>query len=312
MNKLWMSATLSVVMGTTLAGCKQDQAADVAAIRAALPQADAVQIKVPGGSGKPEARTLGELAKFYLITRSTSVDLNRGAAAVLALVHAIVEYPVTSVDGDTYIWGPWTEALNPSEYRLTVVESAPGEYTWSLEGRKKADGQGAAYRAVVSGLAIPDAPLHGQGSFMMDFDTAEELDPAGNDGQGRISIDYDLSSTPKSVVMDYERTETPPGGVAADVTFHYEYREQADGAGDFVYTVHGDLDDNGSAWETLDIRSRWLPTGAGRSDVTVAGGDLHDAVLTGVECWDTSFGRVYWSDSLGWEPAEGSVDSCAL
>ena len=311
MNKLWMSATLSVVMGATLAGCKpQDSGVD--AVRKALPQADAVAVKVPGASAKADARTLGALATFYQITRKTSVDLNLGAAAVLALVHTIVEYPVTSVDGDTYIWGPWTEALNPSEYRLTVSESAPGEFSWSLEGRRKADGAGAAYRAVVAGLAIPNQPLHGQGTFTMDFDVAEALDPAGNDGQGRISIDYDLESTPKSVTMDYERPETPPGGVATNVSFHYEYREAADGAGDFVYTLHGDLDDNGSAWETIDIRSRWLSSGAGRSDVTVQGGDLQSQVLVGVECWDTSFGRVYWTDSLGWEATEGTVDSCAL
>ncbi len=309
--KLWVSATLSAILGTaTLTGCKP-QEHDVEAVRRALPQATAVQVKLPGATAA-SARALGEQARFYSITRGVSVDLNLSAAAVLIMVRTIVAFPVTSVEGDTYIWGPWTDALNPSEYRLSVSESAAGEYHWSLEGRRKADGVSAAYESVVAGLAIPGRPLQGQGTFTMDFDVAERLDPAGNSGQGRISIDYDLEASPRSIVMDYERTETPPGGVAADVTFHYEYREAADGGGDFVFAVHGDLDDNGSAWEDLDIRSRWLASGAGRSDVKVAGGDLKASVLTGVECWDTSFGRVFWTDSLGWQPGEGDASSCAF
>jgi hypothetical protein len=290
----------------TLGGCQPKDG--VEGIRQALPQATSVQIKVPQGA----ARVLGEQAKFYSLTRGVSVDLNFGAAYVLILVRTIVAFPVTSIDGDTYIWGPWTDALNPSEYRLTVRESAAGEYSWSLEGRRKAEGASAAYASVVAGLAIPGQPFHGQGTFTLDFDVAERLDPAGNSGQGKIAVNYDLESEPKSVIMDYQHSETPPGGVPADVTFHYEYREAAGGAGDFVFVVHGDLDDNGSAWEDTDIRSRWQSSGAGRSDVRIAGGDLGDLVVTGVECWDTSFGRVYWTDSLGWEATEGDAASCAF
>jgi hypothetical protein len=307
--KRFASVALSAVVGCSalLGGCKPKEDG-VEAIRAALPQADAVQIRVPEGS----ARTLGELARFYQITRGVSVDLNHGAATVLLLVRAIVAFPVTSIEGDTYVWGPWTEALSPSEYRLTVSESAPGEYTWSLEGRVKADGASAAFEAVVAGIAIPGEPLRGQGTFTMDFDVAERLDPAGNDGQGRLSVDYDLETEPRQVLMDFEKTETPPGGVPADVSFHYEYREATGGAGDFVFSEYGDLDDNESAWEHLDIRSRWQADGAGRSDVTIEGGDLGAIVVEGSECWDTAFGRVYWSDSQGWEPSEGDAAACVF
>jgi hypothetical protein len=299
------SATVWVLLGATaISACKPKD--DVESIREALPQASAVQVKVPDQG----ARVLGETATFYTITRGVSVDLNLGAAAVLGLVRAIVSQPVTSIEGDTYIWGPWTEALNPSEFRLTVEEHVPGEYDWSLEGRRKDAGAGAPYESVVAGLAIPGRPLRGQGTFTVDFDVAERLDPAGNSGAGRIAVDYDLEAEPRSVVMDYERSETPPGGVATDVTFHYEYRVAADDSGDFLFTVHGDLDNNGSAWETVDIRSRWQPTGAGRSDVHVEGGDLSPAQLTGIECWDASFGRVYWTDSLGWQATEGDAAAC--
>ena len=304
------SVALSALVGySALAGACKPQEDSAEAIRQALPQPASVQIKLPAG----QARTLGELAEFYQLTRAVSVDLNHGAASVLLLVRAIVEFPVTSMEGSTYVWGPWTSALSPSEYRLTVSESVPGQYSWSLEGRLKAEGASATYASVVSGLALPgDDPLRGQGTFTMDFDQAERLDPAGNSAEGRISVDYDLAAEPKSVVMDYERTETPPGGEAAEVSFHYEYREATGGAGDFVFAIHGDLDDNGSAWEHVDVRSRWQADGAGRSDVTIEGGDLGAIVVTGAECWDTAFGRVYWADSQGWQPTEGDAAACVF
>jgi hypothetical protein len=295
----------SAVLGSMLvAGCKPET--DVEAIRQALPEAESVQINVPASG----ARVLGETAKFYAITRSVSVDLNRGAAGILLLVRTIVAYPVTSTEGDVYIWGPWTEALNPSEHRLTVQQNDAGAYAWSLEGRRKNSSD--AFEAVVAGLAEPgDLPFKGKGEFTMDFDVAERLDPAGNDASGQLSVAYDLTESPRMVVMDYLRPETPPGGVAENVTLHYEYREGGEG-GDFVYQLHGDLDDDGSAWEDLDIRSRWLASGAGRSDVHIQGGDLAPAELTGSECWDASFARVYWTDSLGWEATEGDPAACVF
>lgn len=98
------------------------------------------------------------------------------------------------------------------------------------------------------------------------------------------------------------------GEVAA---FHYSYAEARDGSGDFQFAVHGDLDDDGSAWEESEIRSRWQATGQGRSDFRVIGGDLGAKTLAGSECWDVSFGRVYWTDSLGWQATEGDAAACA-
>jgi hypothetical protein len=288
-------------------------------VRRALPSATAVEVKVPGGAaraanvsgdvGSVTGALLGQTAEFYAVTRNVSVSLNAGAAFVLLLVHAIVAFPVTSVEGETYIWGPWHEALSPAEYRLTVREDADAAYVWSLEGRKKGEG-GAPFQSVVSGVAVLGAPGHGSGSFHMDFDRAEALDPVGNDANGTLDVTYDLESEPRRVVMDHVGKAQAPGGEER-ATFHYEYAEARDGSGDFQFAVYGDLDDNGSAWEHSEIRSRWQETGSGRSDFRVVGGDLGDQTLTGSECWDVSFGRVYWTDSLGWQPSEGDAASCA-
>ncbi|MBI4511836.1 MAG: hypothetical protein HY698_19535 [Deltaproteobacteria bacterium] len=337
------SALALVILGST--GCViQD---DVQEIRDTLPRASAIQVKVPGGTqasalaiasgqqartappiiiGGQQARTaplvvkggvgssthavLGQTAQFYAFTRLISGHLNLGAAFVLTLVHSVAHFPPTSVQGDTYIWGPWTNALNPAEWRLTVRLNAQGSYEWSLEGRRKAGG--GSFEAVVAGVATPGTSHRGSGWFDMDFDKAEELDPVGNDAEGKIRVQYDLEASPVKVIMDFANDMKMPDGSIADKTFHYVYAEAQDGSGDFEFSMYGDLDDNGSAWENTDVKSRWLATGAGRSDFRVAGGDLGDQVLTGSECWGTSFGRSYWTDSLGWHPTEGDPASCAF
>src|SRR5687767_13737637 len=81
-------------------------------VREALPEASTVQIKMPDGSRA--VSTVGELAKFYQFTRGVSGMLNGGAAFVLIMVRFIVIHPPTSVDGETFVWGPWTDALNPA------------------------------------------------------------------------------------------------------------------------------------------------------------------------------------------------------
>lgn len=310
-------AAILVPMALGTFGCpRPDSGVDAA--RDAIPAASAVQVKLPGGGamrevgGAPDIvseqfAVLGEMAQFYVFTRQVTRDLNGGAAFVLLLVKAIVDYPVTSVDGDTYIWGPWTDGLNPSEWRLTVREAAVGDYEWSLEGRRKADGPGAAFESVVSGVATPGLPNRGSGTFMMDFESAERLDPAGNNAAGQITVVYDLESDPATIVMDYVLGEG-----AEQVSFHYEYAEVSDGSGDFQFTMHSDLDENGSLIEDAAIRTRWLASGSGRSDVRLSGGDLGDTVVTGSECWDTTFGRVYWEDSLGWQATEGDAADCAF
>jgi hypothetical protein len=103
-----------------------------------------------------------------------------------------------------------------------------------------------------------------------------------------------------------------PDGSQAEATFHYYYAEAADGTGDFQFRLFADTDDPGPAWEVSAIRSRWQPTGAGRSDVSISGGDLGlNVTVTASECWDASFGEVYYTDSATWKPTSGDPSLCA-
>jgi hypothetical protein len=103
------------------------------------------------------------------------------------------------------------------------------------------------------------------------------------------------------------------GGTEVPVNYEYAYQEELDGAGDMVFAFHGDTDDEGTAAEDAVIRSRWLADGAGRADVRLSGGDVSTTVsVTASECWDDGFAVVYYGDSVGWLPTEGSQSSCAF
>lgn len=308
-----------LVSGLAQTGCKEKAdggGGEIDVIRGAIPQAGEVSIKLPSGGsaaqvdptqdgiGSLELAVVGETADMYMLTRGISVTLNGGVGFVLVLARTIVAFPVTSMEGETYVWGPWTDSLNPSEWRMTVTPNAAGEFAWTLEGRLKADGAAAPYRATVTGLADPGLlPGRGAGSFTLDFETAEALDPAGNNGEGVISVTYDFAGAVRSIALD---------AVNGAETVTYSYAEGVDGTGDFQFTVHGDTEDEGALAELIEIRSRWVANGQGRSDFRISSGDMADVIVTGSECWDGSFGRTYYTDSLPIQPTEGDAGTCAF
>ena len=86
--------------------------------------------------------------------------------------------------------------------------------------------------------------------------------------------------------------------LANPASFDYVYDENEDGSGDFQFAIDADFEDSATtAHEQALIRSRWLPTGAGRGDAMVSGGDLADVEVSATECWDTQFRRVFYTDS---------------
>jgi hypothetical protein len=277
-----------------------------------IPTAENVQIRVPEQVAAGE-RSIGQLADYYVVTRTISRDLNASAAWVLLTVHFIVQFPPTSSDGDTYTWGPYRDALDPAEWRLTVTETAGGSYDWNLDGRSKIVA-GASFESLIWGNAVPGVQDNrGTGDFTIDFDAAERVNPIDNDARGQVAVTYDLENrdgTTATLEMAIDSYDTDADGNDVPVHFDYGYAEVDDGAGELLFAIHGDLGDDGSLAEDAEIRSSWLATGAGRADVTARGGDLGTLEVSATECWNTSFARVYYSDSQEWMPTEGDPADC--
>ena len=303
----FLAAALTVA--TLAAGCVQKEN-DAPGVADAIPTADQVQIRLPEGGQQQLA--LGQIADFYVLTRGVTRSLNAGAAWVLILVHTIVQFEPTSVDGNVYTWGPWDgNALDPARYRLVVTANDDGTYDWNLDGQSKtSDGP---FITVISGHAVPDenpgeAPHRGSGDFFIDFDAGEEVNPIDNTPDtGNVQVTYDLAA--RVVTMHAEGVDA----LNNPASFEYFYDENDDGSGDFQFAIDANFEDSATeAHEQALIRSRWMPTGAGRSDAMVSGGDLADIEAAATECWDTQFRRVFYSDSVNWQPTEGDAADCAF
>ena len=294
------TATLSLV-----ACIKQDGSPDE--IKRALPTTDQVSIKLPGNAARTtDANVLGQLAPYYVATRDVTKTFNGSTAWVLLTLHAIVQFPVTSVHGNTFTWGPWSAALDPAEYKLDVTAAGDGTYSYQLSGRSKTVAN-ARFEVVIDGTADPRAgDDKGSGEFLIDFDAGKRVNPVDSgDAKGSVDVRYDLAKGHLDLTIMSTDAQGQPA--LAD----YAYNAATDGGGDMTFDVS--LNAGGTALlETLTLRSRWLGTGAGRSDARIAGGDLGTLQVTASECWNTMFNRVYYQDSNNFAPAEGAESSCAF
>jgi hypothetical protein len=279
-----------------------------AAIARAIPTPDQVKIKLPDNGN----RTIGDLAEFYVSTRNITRTLNGASAWVLILIHTIVQFPVTTVEDNVYTWGPFSDALDPAEYKLTVIDNGDNTYAYALAGRNKIDG--TDFEDVITGLADTNAGEDlGNGLFKLDFEAGRRVNPidADPDARGTVEVVYDLAD--KAQVMHIQSTDDN----GAPIEANYAYNEADDGGGEMVFGLEGDMG-GGPEAEAVLIHSRWLGGGDGRADVAIKGGNTENpAGVLASECWGSTFKRSFFAvlagDSTGaFGAAEGDEASCAF
>ena len=212
-------------------------------------------------------------------------------------------------------WGPWHDELDPASYRFRVTRTAPDEYEYVLEGRPKASTDDADFQAVLSGHGYgkPHA-LHGQGKFSIDLDVAKQLDPFKHPiDSGSVTVTHDLPHDFSENLAALPRTITAAVTPAGELHFTVESRALVDRTGSIHVDAHADIDDSKTTkLEDVVIASRWAPSGAGRADITIAGGDLPASIplLNAVECWGSDFRQSYYDDSQGFAPTAGALSAC--
>jgi len=161
MTKRLLAATTAAAAASLVACVQQD--ASPKDIDRALPTSSQVAIHLPDATTRSiESRSataadpnvIGQLATWYVATRDVTRTFNGGSAWVLTLIHTIVQFPVTTTHGDTLTWGPWSNALDPAEYKLDVRVVGDGTYEYKLSGRSKLQA-GAQFEVVISGTVDP-------------------------------------------------------------------------------------------------------------------------------------------------------------
>jgi hypothetical protein len=284
--------------------------------RYATPRAEAVTVVLPGSNGDGKGLTVeshsqalaveGQTAEFYQITRFASTVFNGGAVAVLGLVKLIVSLPPTTLGANQAVWGPGSDALDPVLWRMTVTRMGDHVYAYALEGRDK-NAPSAPFIAVLSGMHTPalDSAGHpvegfGAGSFVLDFDGRNLLPmPPKNAkgenkdiGQARYThYERLMGSGAVSIDASFVKVRDDQTGNLVDVGYSYRATPGNGGSMEFLHAAPAAMMDAGGL---LKIKSRWLETGAGRSDVTGEGGTLQPGVQIKLsECWDMTFASRY-------------------
>jgi hypothetical protein len=255
------------------------------------------------------ART-GEWSQYYLFTAQVTDDVNGIVGFVLYLVDTITEYPASSSSEDTAVWGPFADSLDPAETQLWVTHDVETDaWTWGFDQRAKND-EAAVWVTVVAGEVDPGATEEAsRGRFAVDWTTMSTLDP--NVGAvGMFYSEYDIATTGVTASAAFDAVGFA-GGEPVDALYLYEQVESGEGAMDLAYLADVNPGSGTGAEEVFVVRSRWQPTGAGRADATVSGGDLGSVVGTASECWDTSFQSAYYIDN--YTPIEqGDASACVF
>ncbi|MFH1463309.1 MAG: hypothetical protein ABIO70_02880 [Pseudomonadota bacterium] len=265
-----------------------------------------VQVNLPLASGL--AKDDDDWATLYLFTAATTEDINRLVGTVLLWVDTIThDYRPSYVDSSesSATWGPWATALDPVQTLLWVVRDPDTDVTtWGFDQWPR-DTERDAACSVVLGEVDPGATREvSTGRFSIDFDTIHALDPT-EEATGQFGVDYDIGEDGVRGTATF--TAFGPDGIDAD----YAYEQTFDGEGVMDLAVVSDLNPGGGAGldETWRVHSRWLASGAGRADVRATGGDLGATEASVSECWDSSFARVYYTDSLS-GTEDGDPESC--
>jgi hypothetical protein len=287
---------------------------------AAVPSRDAVSVTVPGGGGASTSSAgsvgeasqalIGERATFYVTTRDISRGVNGLVGMFLTLVEQITKHPPTARDATHAAWRPITEALSPATYTFAVETTGPSDFKYVLAGKPKA-APDSAYQPLFGGTAHVVDALHGSGQLAVNFSALAALDD-GVHASGGMAVTHDNTGEPRKVeVAFHDFLDGNPG--AAPLTAGYRYTEKADHSGTFEFGVLTDFDKDGTQVEAVAIVSRWLGTGAGRSDILAQGGSLPSGFqVHAAECWDAQFGRSYYTENVDAAKTEGSPGACAL
>ncbi len=311
----------ALAIGVLACQPKDDQGSEFAA---GVPRSSTVAMAVPGSDSK--ALTVegssyalsGQVADWYLITRAVTVNVNAGALAVGGLVKLVTDYPATSVTLDSAVWGPWQGPLDPVEWKVTITRVAPHQYQYKFEGRDKHDAS-AAFVAILSGTHSPGLDAQGRemegfgtGSFTLDWNARATLpQPDSNVGTANYTYDHMDPAAVVSITAKFRQVkdDNQPGKLV-DVDYAFVQNPDADGSMDFLYNVPANATTAGGLGK---VKSRWLWSGAGRSDVSVTTTDSA-LIYTVSECWDTNYLSIYKSVPLSSSATDnyGSEAACAF
>ncbi len=275
-----------------------------------IPGKEELALKLPEkNSNLREMTATGETSDFYLQTRQVTDDVNLGVLNMLSFFDEILAYPPTKSDENHAEWGPWKlGGLSPLEGFVEITKKEDGNYTYSFNIRPKTGGEWLTW---FSGLNNYDgkSARKGKGYFTVNFDNLKKYDPA-TDESGEVKVSYDTVTSGRDIVVAFINFQGKNDKAPVNAT--YNFKENKDMSGQFIFTVKGNIHADNSEYSELTkeedwtFTTKWLSDGKGRSDISVIGGDINDMCYQSVcagkylasECWDSSFITTFSSESV--------------
>ncbi len=312
MKTLFKSAI--AVVGMVATACGLPDKGDP--FRAGIPRAETVKLNLPSkgaalsSDGQRRDGLEGDTAELYKITRGVTVTVNGAAGAILTLVEKIVQNPPTRVTQNVAVWGPHTDPLSPNTFKFTVTQTAAQQFEYLLEAKGKTEAD-SAFRVVLSGAHVVTEDRHGSGTFLLDWNQVRTL-PENDGNVGTANFNYSKTSPTADVTIDAIFQGVRDGDTNQRVDATYRYREVPANGGSLEFRANKNWI-AGPGIEVLSVKSRWLQSGAGRSDLRGSGGEF-PANATGSECWDSAFASRYVNAS--WQTSStgkyGVETTCAF
>jgi len=318
-----MKKTVGLLAALCLTACEPVPVVD---FKDSMPTADTTKVELPkGSSGQGLATTeqalQGEGSGMFGLTLASILVVNGTTVWVLTGLGAVASQEPTTVNGDTATFGPHTPFLSPTTWLLTVQRKGNNVFEYTLDAKPK-DAADSEYAHVLTGeheVAISDEgrPMRGfgEGHFTLQWEHITRLSNQPS-RRGTAEFRYSRSSPTDEVKVEVD-TEEFVGTSTTPNTALYRYAQVPGGKGSFQFAVDTNVhwfDANRAAAERLSVKSRWVESGEGRSDVRLSGGDL-SAPETLNECWDSRFRSTYLerTDSAeGWGSAsQGCVFTSA-
>lgn len=302
---MWKSVWL---LGSLLCACGAAERPE-SSFLAALPSRQALEVLAPDGGATAATTAAVQPAQLYVLTRQTTTSVNGLVGGVLDTVASISQSPPSAVGPDTAAWGPMTESLSPVAWRLAISRVGPGQNAFEVDVRPKS-GTDADFQPFLQGTSEgtgPDGP--GGGTFSVDLDVAQQLDPVGNPNLGQVTASWNVQPGGHEVHVVLQGVHAaslaPTTADVVSVLF-------PDGSGALSFDAEATVLADGDVFQVTRVRSHWSASGAGRGDAEVHQVD-GGAGAQYTECWNASFDTVYARATSGGDAgSEGDAAACVF
>lgn len=324
------AALLFLAPATLLAVACGDLSQEDLLFRAAVPAKADVEV-VPAGvesqaqsAASTRAQGLEEqcaATDLKCSARNVSGGLNAITFFLLDLVDAIVQHPPTSRERGRRVWGPFFDFGDGNTARFEMKRINGGlTYQFCLHavaGRirdQDADDitcdsdvdEDSGLTLLLKGALSPGALGSARarsGSGTMTLQSGRLGDELARIGR-TMTIDFDNrdEGTDVHIVVEGQRDEA----LIEREPIDYSFVRDAEGAGEFTFTVFANFDDDGARLrkERLDMAAKWLPDQSGRGLARVTGGDVAPDQVLVDQCWDAAGAQLYVLADVTTQPGD--------